>query len=174
MMIVLSLLRIIIIILIILLILTQTVTLKFSRASSILLEINLTFFSFSFEFKNEDKERRKSISLREKLSDLSLILRTLKLGLSKSIVVIHSFSPFDISDNSEKRFLLNGIASIPCSLLLAYISDAAAAFRYESSPSTASTSISATAHTSLIHLILTASFYFKERLKIKYKARKRR
>ena len=170
MMSILSFLRIIFIILIILVILTQSVSVKIIKKKDFLLEFNFTFFAFSITpGKKDAKKKKKKSQLRERLRTYSLIVKTLKLGLSHSHLKIKAFE-LASSDGSENTYLTSALLNIPRNTLLAYLDSISASFEYTPDRSD-DAEIDAVIQISLYHLIVTLSYYFKERLKSNHKAR---
>lgn len=169
----LSFFQIVFIILIILVILTQNVSVKIVKEKDFLLEFNFTFFAFSvIPGKSEKKERKKrnKSALGERLHTYSLVLKTLKLGLSHShlkIKALHFGSPPD----SEKAFLVKALLNIPRSSLLAYLESISASFEYTPPKSSVHAEVDAVIYIPLYHLIVTLVYYFKKRKESKYKAR---
>ena len=171
-MIILSFLQIIFITLIILLIFTQTVTVKISKADAFVLEVNFTFFALNFKWhKKSGKKKTKGIALSKKIVDTALAIRVIAFAFSRSHVVLYSLEIFKADNDSEKRFLINGLLEIPRSAILAYLRQVSGSFHCADSGYVTDAPIVATVHTSLFHLIRTIVFYFKERLKLKHKAR---
>ena len=169
----LSFFQIIFIILIILVILTQNVSLKIVKLDNFLLEFNFTFFAFSVipgKSKKRKQKNQKKSSPRERLLTYSLIIKTLKVGLSRShlkVKELHLGSP----PNSEKAYLVKALLNIPRDTALAYLESISASFEYTPQKNDASADVEAIIYTPLYHLIVTLAYYFKERHKSKHKAR---
>lgn len=169
----LSIFQIIFIILIILVVLTQSVSVKILKDEDFLLEFHFTLFAFSvIPGKNEKKKRKKKKknALVERLHTYSLVLKVLKLGLSHSHLRVRALQ-LGNPQGKETVFFKKALLDIPKSTLLAYLESISASFEYDPPKNSERAAIDAVIYIPLYHLIVTLAYYFKERLKFKYKAR---
>lgn len=150
-----------------LIVITQTVTIKISKCEAFLLEFNFMFLALSLILSKRDRDVKEK--KKKKKPQAAVILRTLAFGLSGSHLELRKF---DFPSMSAAP-IFQGLIAIPRSALLAYFINAAASFELSEENVTDDTEICAVIYTPLFHLIFTALFYFKERLKIICKARAR-
>ena len=168
----LSIFQIIFIILIILVVLTQNVSVKILKDEDFLLEFHFTLFAFSvIPGKNEKKRKKKKKSaLSERLHTYSLVLKTLKLGLSHShlrVLALQLGNP----QGKETVFFKKALLDIPKNTFLAYLESISASFEYDPKDKREHADIDAVIYIPLYHLIVTLVYYLKERTKLKHKAR---
>lgn len=167
----LSVLCAILVVLLFLLFLTQTISITIIKNSSFLLEFNFVFLAFSINLNNSNnKNARKKKRKRSSTPSYITIFRLLSFCLSGSHLKLRAFN-FPSIKESQKSALTEGLVSIPRAALLSYLINSSASFEFIEHKCDSHTEIDATVYTPLIHLIFTALLYFKERHKIKHKAR---
>lgn len=152
----------------ILILLTQTVTVKITKGDAFLLEFNFLFLALSLNTRKSNKNKKKK--KKRKVPNTSVILRTLAFGLSGSHLELRKF---DFPSMSAAP-IFQGLIAIPRSALLSYFINASASSELQEELEEGDTEINAVIYTPLFHLIFTALFYYKERLKFIRKARARR
>ena len=170
---VLSFLQIAIVFLIFVFILTREVSVRLLWSNELLLEINFTFFAFVFskskEVKNKAGKNKNDSS--PKKGKLSVIIKTLEHGLSRARLEVGALRfPSELVNAP----IIKGLAYIPASAILIYLSKKSREVRYSAAPSSPDAFVDLTARATLLHLVFTVVFYFLERLKSKSKARARR
>ena len=153
--------------LLLLLILTQTVSIRITKKEAFVIDFNFIFIAFSIDTsKRENKPKD-----RERSPSFHAVFRALSFCLSRSHIELRAFNFPDLRRN-DGAYLMNGILSISHSALLAYLLSISASYRF-ADPNESDTDIDATLYTPLIHLIISALLYFKERHRIKRKERSR-
>ena len=170
----LSVLQIIFITLIFLIILTQIVSVQIVKEKEFLLHFNFAIIAFTInagskEKKSKPKKRDSNGGFSHRTS---LILNTIKFAFSRAHVAVRALD-FKLSSEPEISFLIKGLINIPRAMLLAYIRQISSSFEYSPRDESESVKIDVVIHLSLFHLIITAAFYFRERLKYKFKERVR-